>query len=94
MDLTGYSGKAQMRPSKDADAELIVNFDVQIVPGSGSVTIGLEHSQTIALMYESGFWDLVLTNADGARENYLEGMVTILKTVTRDFDDAGGVEVE
>jgi hypothetical protein len=92
LDLTGYSAAAQMRSAKDA-ADLIVNFDVQIDPAIGKITIGLLHSQTIAMMSNMGFWDLVLTDTHGSRQNYIEGSVEVMGTITRGDDDPGGVEV-
>jgi hypothetical protein len=91
MGLTGYSAAAQMRSAKDAE-DLIVNFDVQIDEAIGKITVGLLHSQTIALMSSMGFWDLVLTDPDGSRQNYIEGSVEVLGTVTRGDEDPGGVE--
>lgn len=92
IDLTGYSAAAQMRSAKDA-ADLIVNFDVQIVPASGQITISLLHSQTITIMSSMAFWDLVLTDPHGSRQNYIEGSVEVLGTVTRGGEGPGGVEV-
>ena len=92
MDLTGYTAAAQMRSSKDTE-DLIVNFDVQIVEASGQITIGLLHSQTVAILSNMAFWDLVLTDPAGSRQNYIEGSVEILGTVTRGDEDPGGVEV-
>ena len=92
MDLTDYSAVAQMRSAKDAE-NLIVNFDVQINPLIGQITVGLLHSQTIVIMSSMAFWDLVLTDPHGSRQNYIEGSVKILGTVTRGDEDPGGVEI-
>ena len=92
MDLTGYSAAAQIRLAKDAE-DLIVNFDVQIDEAIGQITIGLLHSQTIAMMNNMGLWDLVLTDPHGLRQNYIEGQVKVSGTVTRGDEEPGGVEV-
>jgi len=90
MDLTGYTGKAEIRENKD-DANLIVAFQVTIDPLIGSIVISLTDTQTILLPVGDMAWDLVLTDPHGARQNYLEGQVKILGTVTR--DEAGGMEM-
>jgi len=84
MDLTGYTGKAEIRENKDA-VDLAVAFQVTIDPLIGSVVISLTDTQTILLPIGDMAWDLVLTDPDGARQNYLEGQVKILGTVTREM---------
>lgn len=89
MDLTGYSAKAEIRSNKDEE-DLIVAFQVTVDPLIGSIIIELTDTQTI-LLNDTGFWDLVLTDPHGKRENYIEGSVKVLGTVTR--DEAGGMEI-
>ena len=84
MDLTGYTGKAEIRENKDA-VDLAVAFQVTIDPLIGSVVISLTDTQTILLPIGDMAWDLVLTDPQGARQNYLEGQVKILGTVTREM---------
>ena len=84
MDLTGYTGKAEIRENKDA-VDLAVAFQVTIDPLIGSVVISLTDTQTILLPIGDMAWDLVLTDPHGARQNYLEGQVKILGTVTREM---------
>ena len=48
MDLTGYTGKAEIRENKDA-AALIVAFQVTIDPLIGSICISLTDTQTMLL---------------------------------------------
>jgi hypothetical protein len=91
MDLTGYTGKAEIRENKDA-AALIVAFQVTIAPLLGSIILSLTDTQTILLPDGITAWDLVLTDPHGARQNYIEGQVKVLGTVTRD-DAAGGMEM-
>ena len=91
MDLTGYSAKAEIRSGKDTD-ELIVGFLVVVDPLIGSITISLEDNQTILLVNTVAFWDLVLTDTYGLRQNYIEGMVNVLGTVTREADP-GGIDI-
>ena len=90
MDLTGYTGKAEIRENKD-DANLIVALQVTIDPLIGSIVISLTDTQTILLPVGVLAWDLVLTDPHGSRQNYIEGQVDVVSTVTR--DDAGGMEM-
>jgi hypothetical protein len=89
MDLTGYTAKAEIRSGKDVE-DLIVAFQVTVDPLIGSIVLGLTDTQTI-LLNDMGFWDLVLTDPHGKRENYIEGSVKVLGTVTR--GEAGGMEM-
>jgi len=76
MDLTGYTGKAEIRENKDA-AALIVAFQVTVDPLIGSIVISLTDTQTILLPVGDMAWDLVLTDPHNSRQNYLEGQVKI-----------------
>ena len=91
MNLTGYTGKAEIRENKDA-AALIVAFQVTVDPLIGSIVLSLTDTQTILLPGGIAVWDLVLTDPHGARQNYIEGQVNVLGTVTRDAD-VGGMEM-
>ena len=90
MDLTGYSAKAEIRSGKDEDI-LIVGFQVTIIPAIGSIELSLTDTQTILLNDTTAFWDLVLTDTHNKRQNYIEGQVKVVGTVTR--DEAGGLEI-
>jgi hypothetical protein len=90
MNLTGYTGKAEIRSGKDDDT-LIVAFQVTVDPLIGSIELSLTDTQTILLKDTTAFWDLVLTDTHGKRQNYIEGQVKVLGTVTRDA--AGGMEM-
>ena len=91
MDLTGYSGKAEIRENQDA-AALLVAFQVEIDPLLGLITLSLTDTQTILLPVGAAFWDLVLTDPHGLRQSYIEGQVKVVGTVTRDAD-VGGMEM-
>ena len=92
LDLTSYTGKAEIRGGKDAPG-LIVAFQVAIDHLIGSVVLSLTDTQTILLTDDTAFWDLVLTDPHGKRQNFVEGQVNVLGTVTRDADAVGGMEV-
>jgi len=89
MVLTGYSAKAQIRPTPDSDT-LIVDFTTAISGVAGTVTISLTAAQALALVDDLAFWDLVLTDTLALRQTYLEGQVQVKGTVTR---VGGGVGV-
>ena len=91
MDLTGYTGKAEIRENRD-DANLIVAFQVTIDPLIGSFVVSLTDTQTILIPDGVSAWDLVLTDPHGSRQNYIEGQVKVVGTVTRD-PDVGGMEM-
>ncbi len=91
MDLTGYTGKAEIRENKDA-AALIVGFQVTIDPLIGSIILSLTDTQTMLLPDGTAAWDLVLTDPHGLRQGYIEGQVKVVGTVTRDAD-VGGMEM-
>ena len=91
LDLTGYTGKAEIRENRDA-AALIVAFQVTIDPLIGSIVISLTDTQTMLLPDGITAWDLVLTDSHGSRQNYIEGQVKVVGTVTRD-PDVGGMEM-
>jgi len=82
INLTGYTAKAQVRPTKDSTT-LTVEFTVVQVDVEGKVTLSLTDAQTLALAEGHYWWDLELTNPSGLRQNYVEGAVYIKKTVTR-----------
>ena len=91
MDLTDYTGKAEIRENKDA-ADLLVALQVTIDPLIGSVVISLTDTQTILIPADgTPVWDLVLTDPRGLRQGYIEGQVKVMGTVTRDAD-VGGFE--
>jgi hypothetical protein len=92
MDLTGYTGKAEIRIGQDTDA-LIVAFHVDITPLIGSIVLSLTDTQTILLKDDTAYWDLVLTDPHGLRQSFVEGMVIVKGTVTRDSGAVGGMEV-
>jgi hypothetical protein len=90
IDLTGFTGKAEIRSGKDADI-VTVAFQVTIDHLNGCIELSLTDTQTILFVDDAAFWDLVLTDTHGKRQNYIEGTVKILGTVTR--DEAGGMEM-
>ena len=84
IDLTGQTGKAQLRENEDATA-VIAEFDVQLGNQSttpGSAYVRLTPAQTAGITVTSGKYDLQFT-VGGETLTYLRGNVTITKDVTR-----------
>lgn len=87
LDLTGYSGRMQIRQSVSSStvlAELTsANGRVVITPASGLVELNLEASATSALPASSLVYDLELESSGGFVLRALQGAITIDPEVTR-----------
>lgn len=86
VDLTGATGKAQIRAteaSNTVDAEFTVTLGNQITT-PGSVYLSLSTAQTTALAATtSSKWDFQITFADAKVRTLLKGTATVLAEVTR-----------
>ena len=83
LDLTGWKGKAQIRPS--FGGEILVEFTVTIedqVESPGQFTIYATDEVTATLQAPTGVWDVQFTKAGEVR-TMLAGSVVILPDVTR-----------
>lgn len=84
-DLTGYTAKAQIRPTTQVSAPLTAEFAVNIpAPATdGIIELTLEHADTEGLT-SNGFWDLQITEtATSWVTTIVSGAVTIVPDVTR-----------
>lgn len=92
VDLTGYTGAAQIRASaQDASplVSLTVTFDADRT--TGKLSVSLTSAQTAALVTTGttatdrtkGVWDLELTSGSGTVTRLLQGAVFISPEVTR-----------
>lgn len=83
-DLTGYTAKAQIRPSTSGSAALTAEFDVTIdsPETDGTITIELGHTAT-ELLTGNGYWDLQITDGTGWVSTVVGGAVTLVPDVTR-----------
>jgi hypothetical protein len=83
-NLTGYTAKAQIRPSTATGATLTAEFDVTIdSPATdGTITLELGHAVTEALT-SGGYWDLQITDGTGWVSTVVSGAVTLVPDVTR-----------
>ena len=83
IDLTDYSASAQVRASADS-TKLLATFTCTITaPTEGTMTLGLLPSDTSSLDSGRYFWDLQLTDSNGAVTTYLAGRFTLTGDVTK-----------
>ena len=83
-DLTGYSARAQMRPTKSSST-LSATFTCTVTDASGGV-LKMELSNSITKNLAAGvyYYDLeIYTAADASVTRLLEGQVTVDPEVTR-----------
>lgn len=85
IDLTGWTGKSQIRATPDATA-VLAEFAVTIsdqVATPGGVLLVLTPVKTTALPTSGGVWDVQLTNVAGEIRTFIAGKVTVFPEVTR-----------
>jgi hypothetical protein len=86
-DLTGYTGKAQMRAKVGAAIWVELSSpDEILLDADGLVTILLGDEITSAVewnAYKAGVWDIELTSPTGVVTRFAEGSVTVSPDVTR-----------
>ncbi len=76
IDITGWSGDAQVRESMKGDSVLIMDLVVTIADAAlGKIEVKATKVASIVCQ-DAGKWDLVMTNADGNSSTYLVGSVT------------------
>lgn len=81
IDLTGYSGTAQMR--KHYTSVTFYSFTVTIYPQTGEVTLGLSANTTNSITPGRYVYDCELLDGNGKTSRLIEGIVTITPQVTR-----------
>ena len=81
IDLTGYTAKAQIRPSVNSKT-LISEFSVEIVPAQGALTLCLQADETEILNPGTYEWDLQLIDPYGNVYYYLYGKTNVIGRVT------------
>jgi hypothetical protein len=85
VNLTGYTAKAQIRPSPQSStvlAEITCTFATDRT--TGVVVISLTGTQTAALPANSAaVWDMFITDGSGNALRILQGQVATLARVTR-----------
>jgi hypothetical protein len=86
LDLTGATGKAQVRAS-EASPTVVAEFTVTLGNQTltpGAVLLSLSSAETTAMVLASaGRWDFQITFADGKVRTLLRGTATLILEVTR-----------
>lgn len=81
LDLTGYTGTAQMRKSYTSSNS--VTFTVTTGAANGTVTLALTANATANIAGGRYLYDVELTDAGGTVSRVLEGIITLNPNVTR-----------
>ena len=87
IDLTGYSARMQIRESLASNSTLLsatnANGQLVIAAADGKVTLTLTATETAALTFTSGLYDLELVSSGGTVTRLVQGTVTLSKEITR-----------
>ena len=81
IDLTNYSGAAQMR--KHYTSSNAVSFSVSLGGVEGTLTLSLSANATANIISGRYVYDVELTSSSGQISRVLEGIVTVTPNVTR-----------
>lgn len=81
IDLTGYTGAAQMR--KHYTSSNSVPFTVTLVAAEGTVSLALTANATANVVAGRYVYDVELTDPNGIVSRIVEGIVTVTPNVTR-----------
>jgi hypothetical protein len=88
LDLSAYTGRAQMRASVGSAIWVELATPTGIVLGAdGTVTIHLGDELTEVVewnTYKAGVWDIELESPEGVVTRFADGTVTVSPDVTRD----------
>lgn len=85
IDLTNYTGKAQIRATAD-DPTVLQELTVTLANQAtlpGGVLVSLTAAQTAALPTTGGVWDVQLTSPTSEVQTFIAGRVTVTREVTR-----------
>lgn len=85
-DLTGFSGRMQVRRDFDTTTSMIdlttANGRMSMTPSLGEITINLTAAET-ATIPRDGVYDLEIFKADGTVHRVVKGLFKLDKEVTR-----------
>jgi hypothetical protein len=81
VNLTGYSGAAQMR--KHYTSSTATNFNVAINASGGTVTLSMNAATSANVTPGRYVYDCELTSAGNTVSRLVEGIVTVTPQVTR-----------
>jgi hypothetical protein len=87
MDLTGYTARMQARSSVGAADTLLdlttENSGIVIDPATGTIELRIDATDTAALAWTQGVYDLELVDATGFTTRLAQGSVSVEREVTR-----------
>lgn len=81
IDLSGYSGAAQMR--KSYTSSTAYNFNVSVGNTSGTLTLSMTANTTANIAGGRYLYDVELTSDVGLVSRVFEGIVTVTPNITR-----------
>lgn len=81
VDLTGYTGAAQMR--KHYTSSTYYSFDVSVYSDIGEVMLSMSANTTNSIAAGRYVYDCELTDSNGIVSRLVEGIVTVTPGVTR-----------
>ena len=82
LPLDGVQVYSQDRCQKSRDAELIVEFEVGLNLETKEITLSLSDEATAGIIFEDGYYDVLLVTADGKKNYYVRGYVEFHSTVS------------
>ncbi len=84
--LSGYTAKVSMRivVGGPIQVSLAVGTGITITAGSGLISMALTKIQTIALAFERGKYDLLITSAGGVTTYLIRGDVYVTPRITEE----------
>jgi hypothetical protein len=87
INITGYTARMQVRQSVNSSTILLTatteNGKLVIDGSAGKVTISLSATDTAAITWLTGVYDLELVSSGGVVTRLLEGSVVVSREVTR-----------
>lgn len=86
VDLTGYTARLQVRSAWYSDSPLLsltTTAGISLGGDAGTIDLHLSATETAALLWREGVYDLELQAPDGTVLRVLAGKVTVIPEVTR-----------
>lgn len=87
INLAGYSAKMQVRQSVSSEDVLLelssANSKISMGTTNGTLTLLLSATETAAITWRTGRYDLELTSSGAVVTRLLQGTITISREVTR-----------
>ena len=88
LDLTGYSGIAQLRKTYESITSVPFNVTFETPRTNGQVSLKLTRAQTAALADGRYVYDVEVTDGANTRSRLVEGIVTVTPQVTRNNESS------